>query len=482
MNTTAPTRPTRDWEKPVRRLELLTRLKSFPVAFKLLREKEGLSEIPFLRRLQHKSTLCQMINLVRNFDWTVGADLDDFMSPMCPSIIGLTELPEFMKDGTFRSIVWTKSRADGEKYENSIPRLPVGDYQAVVMAPLVYNPFDPDIILIYANPAQMMLLINSLQFEEYEVMQFHCVGESSCSDAIARCYLSGKPSLTIPCYGERRYGHAQDDELVMALPADVMDKLLGGLEALYKRGIRYPISYAGAETDLTRAFPAAYGAGERVAALRNTGNALLLGVTGSIATGKSTVADMLKELGARTIDFDVLSRVVMEPDKSAWRDIVSFFGEQVLLEDRTLDRDKLREIVFQDIEKKKKLESFTHPRIGEEFLKQVRQHVDQDPDAIIQAVTPLLIEANMQSFFHNVLMVYAPEEEQKRRLIERDAMTEEMAANMIRSQLSVEEKKGYCDLVVDNSGTLEETRAQVKELWSRLKRLQRDRSAGNEPG
>lgn len=474
MNTT------RDWEKPVRRLELLTRLKSFPVAFKLFEDREALSEIPFLRRLEHKSTLCQLINLVRNFDWTVGADLDDFMSAMCPSIIGLTDIPDYMKDGTFRSIVWTKSRADGRKYESSIPRLPVGQYEAVAMAPLVYNPFDPDIVLIYANPAQMMLLINALQFEEYEVMQFHCVGESSCSDAIARCYLDGKPSLTIPCYGERRYGHAQDDELVIALPVEVMDKLQRGLEALYKRGIRYPISYAGAETDVTRAFPAAYGAEERVSALRDTGNALLLGVTGSIATGKTTVAKMLEELGAPAIDFDVLSRVVVEPDKPAWGDIVSFFGEQVLLEDRTLDRERLRETVFRDLEKKKKLESFIHPRIGEEFFKLVRQYVNQDPNAIIQVVVPLLIETNMHPLFHNLLMVYAPEEEQKRRLIERDKMTEEMAINMIRSQLSVEEKKGYCDLLIDNSGSLEDTRRQVEELWKKLKQIQQERRAGDE--
>jgi dephospho-CoA kinase len=459
-------------------MELLTRLKSFPVAFKLLEDREALSEIPFVRRMTHKSTLCQMINLVRNFDWTVGADLDDFMSAMCPSIIGLTDIPEYMKDGTFRSIVWTKSRADGKKYENSIPRLPVGKYQAVAMAPLVYNPFDPDIVLIYANPAQMMLLINSLQFEDYEVMQFHCVGESSCSDAIARCYLTGKPSLTIPCYGERRYGHAQDDELVIALPADAMDKLLTGLEAMYKRGIRYPISYAGAETDVTRAFPAAYGAEDRVNTLRDTGDALLLGVTGSIATGKTTVAKMLEELGAPVVDFDVLSRVVVEPDKPAWRDIVSFFGEQVLLPDKTLDRDKLREIVFRDLEKKKKLESFIHPQIGAEFLKLVQQYVKQDPNAIIQVVVPLLIETNMHALFHNLLMVYAPEEVQKARLIERDELTEEMAMSMIRSQLSVEEKKGYCDLLIDNSGSLEDTRRQVEELWSKLKQIQRDRSAG----
>jgi dephospho-CoA kinase len=473
MNTT------RDWEKPIRRLERLMRLRSFPVAFKLLEDKTALAEIPFIRRMKNKSTLCQLISLVRNFDWTIGADLDDFMSVMCASIIGLTDIPDYMKDGTFRSIVWTKSRADGKKFENAIPRLPVDKYEAVALAPLVYNPFDPDIVLIYANPAQIMLLINSLQFEDYEVMQFNCVGETSCSDAIARCYLDGKPSVTIPCYGERRYGHAQDDEMVMALPAEMMDKALRGMEALYRRGIRYPISYAGAETDVTHAFPAAYGGDETINMLRGSDNRLLLGVTGSIATGKTTVAMMLEELGARTIDFDVLSRVVVEPGKPAWKDIVAFFGEQVLNKDQTLDRDKLREIVFKDLEKKKKLESFQHPRIGEEFIKLVKQYADEDPEAIIQVVVPLLIEVNMHPLFHNLLMVYATEEEQKKRLMERDGSTEEMAMNMIRSQLSVEEKKGFCDLVIDNSGSLDETRKQVQKLWKKLKQIQQERKGSS---
>ena len=465
---------TRDWEKPIRRMELLMRLKSFPVAFKLLEDKETISEVPFVRRVSNKSTLCQLINLVRSFDWTVGADLDDFIGAGCPSIIGLTEIPEYMKDGTFRSIVWTQNRTDGKKYENAIPRIPTGKYEAVVMAPLVYNPFDPDIVLIYANPAQMMLLINSLQFEDYEVMQFYCVGETSCSDAIARCYLTNKPSLTIPCYGERRYGHAQDDELVMAIPAEMMDKALRGMEALYRRGIRYPISYAGAETDVAHAFPGAYGGEQQINTFRGDDNRLLLGVTGSIATGKTTVANMLEELGAPIIDFDVLSRVVVEPDKPAWKDIVSYFGEQVLQEDRTLDRDKLREIVFQDMEKRKKLESFIFPGIGEEFSRLIEQYTKEDPNAIIQVVIPLLFETNMHPIFHNLLMVYAPEEVQKKRLIERDGMTEEMAMNMIRSQISVEEKRGYCDLIIDNSGSLEETRKKVEELWEKLKQIQKD--------
>ena len=473
MNTT------RDWEQPIRRMERLMRLKSFPVAFKMLEDKKALADIPFVRRVKNKSTLCQMINLVRNFDWTLGAEIDDFMSVVCSSIIGLSDTPAYMKDGTFRSIVWTKSRADAKKYESEIPRLPLGKYEAVALAPLVYNPFDPDIVLIYANPAQMMLLINALQYEDYEVMQFFCVGESSCSDVIARCYLDGRPSLSIPCYGERRYGHAQDDELVMAIPAAMMDKALRGLEALYNRGIRYPISYAGVEADVAGAFPAAYGMEDFIQMLRGNDERLLLGVTGSIATGKSTVAKMLEELGARTIDFDVLSRVVVEPGKPAWEDIVAYFGEQVLNEDQTLDREKLREIVFRDLEEKKKLESFIHPRISEEFVTMVDAFTRKDPKSIIQVVIPLLIETHMQAFFHNILMVYATEKAQKNRLMARDGCTEEMAMNMIRSQLSVEEKKGYCDLFIDNSGSEEETRKQVEKLWQKLKKLRQERKGSS---
>ncbi len=451
------------------------RLKSFPVAFKMLENKDDLGQIPFMRRLQKKVTMCQLITLVRNFDWTVGAELSDFMSPTCPSIIGLTDVPEVYRDGTFRSIVWVKTREDGRKYEASIPRIPTGKYEAVAMAPLVYNPFEPDIVLIYANPAQMMLLINSLQFEDYEVMQFHCVGESSCADAIARCYLSGKPSLTIPCYGERRYGHAQDEDLVMAVPAEMMEKALRGMEALYRRGIRYPISYAGAEQDLTSAFPMSYGGLGELEKIRGKDNRLLLGVTGGIASGKTTVANMLEELGAPIIDFDVLARKVVEPGKPAWKEIVDYFGKQVLQEDGQLDRKKLSGIVFRDMEKRKKLESFTHPRIHQEFVKQVNDIAAKNPSAIIQVVIPLLIELNLQYIFHKLLVVYIPREKQVERLMKRDGITEEEALNILKAQLPIDEKVGYADFVIHNDGTIEDTKKQVKELWEKLQALQKER-------
>lgn len=465
-----------DWEKLIRRMELLMRLKSFPVAFKMLENKEQLDQIPFMRRTQRKTTLCQLITLVRNFDWTVGAERDDFLSPMCASIIGLTDTPEIYKDGTFRSIVWVKTREDGMRYEASIPRLPLGKYEAVAMAPLVYKPFEPDIVLIYANPAQMMLLINALQFEDYEVMEFYCVGESSCSDAIARCYISGKPSLTIPCYGERRYGHAQDEDLVMAIPAGMILKALKGMEVLYRRGIRYPISYAGAEQDLTTAFPMSYGGIEQMETIRGKDNRLLLGVTGGIATGKTTVVNILKELGAPVIDFDILARQVVEPDKPAWKEIVAYFGEQVLQEDKHLDRKKLSDIVFRDIEKRKKLESFTHPRIHAEFVAQLSEIVEKDPDAIVQVDVPLLIEGNLQYMFHKTLVVYVPEEKQIERLVDRDGISKEEAADRLKAQLPIDEKVGYADFVIYNDKSLQETRAQVEKLWETLKKIQKERA------
>jgi dephospho-CoA kinase len=458
-----------DWEKLIRRLELLMRLKSFPVAFKMLEKKEDLESIPFMRRPQNRTTLCQLITQVRNFDWTVGAVRDDFMAPTCPSIIGLTDIPETYRDGTFRSIVWVKTREDGRKYETSIPRLPLGKYEAVAMAPLVYKPFEPDIVLIYANPAQMMLLINSMQFEDYEVMQFYCVGESSCSDAIARCYLSGKPAMTIPCYGERRYGHAQDEDLVMALPAGMMEKVLRGMEVLYRRGIRYPISYAGAERDLTTSFPMSYGGLEELEAIRGKDDRLLLGVTGGIASGKTTVAHMLEELGVPMIDFDLIAREVVEPAKPAFKDIVDYFGKQVLQEDGTLDRKKLSNVVFKDMEKRKKLESFTHPRIHREFVKKVNELAGKNPGGVIQVVIPLLIELNLQYLFHKLLVVHVPRETQIDRLMERDHISHEEAANILKAQLPIDEKVGYADFVIHNEKGLGDTREQVKEVWKALK-------------
>jgi len=248
-----------DWTELIKKLESLLRLRTFPVGFKLLEDAAELDNNPWVRRLPHKVTTCQLITIVRTYDWTVGAVTDDFVSPRCTSVIGLSDLPEYIADGTMRSMVWCATVEDARKCEDSIPLIPSGKYNAVILGPLVYNPFEPDMVIVYGNPAQMILLINALQFRDYERLQFFSVGETACADSIAQCYLSGKPALTIPCYGERRYGHAQDDEMVMAIPAGYMEKIVEGLEGLYARGIRYPISLFGAQVDPSPGLLSAYG-------------------------------------------------------------------------------------------------------------------------------------------------------------------------------------------------------------------------------
>lgn len=245
------------WAQAVRHLEALLRLKTFPVAMKFLENAEELGKNKWVRQIDKQLSLCQLITLVRNFDWTVGATAKDVI-PTCASVLGLAECPAEIRDGSYRTLQWVKTKEDGKKYEDSIPRIPTGKFQAVMLAPLVYDSFEPDIVLIYGNPAQMILIINAIQFEGYERLQFFCVGETSCSDAIAQCYLSGKPSLTIPCYGERRFGHAQDDELVIALPPQVVWKVERNLQELYGRGIRYPIPFSGALQSLMASMPTGY--------------------------------------------------------------------------------------------------------------------------------------------------------------------------------------------------------------------------------
>lgn len=247
------------WSTWTRSLEHYLRLKTFPVGLKMLEDPGEISSNPWVRRPQEKLSLCQLITIVRTFDWTVGATANDLVTPGCAAVIGLAELPEFVTDGTMRSTVWLEKKEDAAACESVIQRIPYGTYQAFMLAPTAYDPFVPDIVIIYGNPAQMSLMINAIQYDRYERMVFYSVGETSCSDVIGRCFVDRVPALSIPCYGERRFGHAGDDELAIGLPSEDCARILSNLETLYKKGIRYPISHYGAQVSPYKALAAVYG-------------------------------------------------------------------------------------------------------------------------------------------------------------------------------------------------------------------------------
>ncbi|HST86598.1 MAG TPA: dephospho-CoA kinase [Kineosporiaceae bacterium] len=189
---------------------------------------------------------------------------------------------------------------------------------------------------------------------------------------------------------------------------------------------------------------------------------LMVGLTGGIGAGKSTVAGRLRELGATIIDADQLAREVVEPGTPGLAEVVAAFGAQVLLPDGRLDRPALGRIVFGDAEKLARLNAILHPLIGERTRALIES---APPDAVLVHDIPLLVENGLADGFQLVIVVHAPESERIRRLIEDRGMTETEAVSRIRAQAADEERRTVADVWIDNSGTRAATVTQVDDCW-----------------
>lgn len=194
----------------------------------------------------------------------------------------------------------------------------------------------------------------------------------------------------------------------------------------------------------------------------------VIGLTGNIACGKSTVARIFERLGAKIIDADEIARRVVEPGKPAWKEIVEAFGDGVLNPDRTVNRKKLGEIIFNDESKRKALNEITHPRIIGRVRELVKLYGNENaPAAIIEAA--LIVEkGGLKDLIDGLIVVTADEDSQIGRLIERSGYTREEALSRIKSQMPSLEKVKHADYVIENSGTLENAEIQVRALWKKL--------------
>lgn len=193
----------------------------------------------------------------------------------------------------------------------------------------------------------------------------------------------------------------------------------------------------------------------------------LLGLTGGIASGKSTVAAILRRLGAAIINADELSREVVQPGQEAWKEIVDTFGPAILQEDKTLDRRKLRKIVFDNPEARKKLEAIIHPRVRALAEKKISELAATGSSIIVYEV-PLLFEAQIHLWLRPVILVACDVETQKKRLLERDRLTEAEAQQHLDAQMSLEDKRKLADYVIENNGDLEELERQVRGVLQKI--------------
>jgi len=204
---------------------------------------------------------------------------------------------------------------------------------------------------------------------------------------------------------------------------------------------------------------------------------LLVGLTGGIATGKSTVSDILRRLGAEIIDADQLARDVVEPGEPAWTQIVEEFGPGVVNADRTLDRKKLGAIVFADPERRKRLEALTHPAIRERFLARLDELAAQGFAGIVVFDAPVMIESGNYKNMDRLVVVVTDEATQAARLRARDGTDDAEGRRKIASQMPLAEKAKLADHVIDNSGDREATVEQVRRLFATLMAELRARSA-----
>ena len=195
---------------------------------------------------------------------------------------------------------------------------------------------------------------------------------------------------------------------------------------------------------------------------------LLVGLTGGIATGKSTVSELLRQLGCEIIDADRLARDVVEPEQPAWKQIVADFGRGVVNADGTLDRKKLGAIVFADPDRRKRLEAITHPAIRARFQARLDELAAQGFAGIVVFDAPVMIESGGYRNVDRLVVVVTDEATQASRLRTRDGTDDAEGRRKVASQMPLAEKAKLADYVIDNSGDRETTAAEVRRVFAAL--------------
>ncbi|HZK57148.1 MAG TPA: dephospho-CoA kinase [Clostridia bacterium] len=196
----------------------------------------------------------------------------------------------------------------------------------------------------------------------------------------------------------------------------------------------------------------------------------IIGLTGGIASGKTTVSNILRKLGAIIIDADKISRKVVEKGRPALNEIKEHFGKEVLLENGELNRKKLGDIVFNNVEKLKKLNEIIQPYIFKEITDEINLYRKTYNDRVIILDAALLIEQNLMYLVEEVWLVATPKEVQLKRLVEREDIGEDEAEKRIDAQIPSEHKRGYADRIIDNSKDSAHLWAQVEANWKRVTR------------
>ncbi|MEM7003348.1 MAG: DUF169 domain-containing protein [Pseudomonadota bacterium] len=240
-------------------LNRLLRLRTTPIGMKMFATEEEMMAVPRIRRPKDVHTTDQIVGQASRNGWTVGITAQDLVGAQCSTVLGLHPRSEEWLSGDRMTGVWYATQEDAAAHQAAMDTPPAGVNAAMAVSPLASGRLNPpDICLIYATPAQMILFINGLQWTGFEKLDWGCVGESACADSWGRALKTGEPSLSIPCFAERRYGGVMEDELLMAIPPHFLPKVIQGLDALSRNGLRYPIPQYGVNNDVRAGMGVSY--------------------------------------------------------------------------------------------------------------------------------------------------------------------------------------------------------------------------------
>ncbi|MGE0417797.1 MAG: DUF169 domain-containing protein [Acetobacteraceae bacterium] len=241
-------------------LERILRLRTPPFGMKLFENKADMEAIPRIRRPKAVHAFDQIVGQSSRLGWTIGVTADDLVGAQCRAVIGLGNSKDAEWASGQRMVgVWYSTPEDASAHQSAMNCVQDGKYEAMVVSPLAAGRLDPpDIALFYATPGAMMYFINGLQWAGYKRFDWSVVGESACADSWGRALKTREPSLSIPCFAERRYGGVLDDEMLMALPPDVLPKAIAGMEALSRNGLRYPFPQYGMQQDVRAGMGVSY--------------------------------------------------------------------------------------------------------------------------------------------------------------------------------------------------------------------------------
>jgi uncharacterized protein (DUF169 family) len=242
-----------DWELMGSEIQDMVKLRTMPIGMKFLEKMEDMDKIPKLRRPDTLLTFCQAITMSRTIRLTLGITANDLAAPGCLVKLGFAPVSQDFKETMYSPNRWVKTQKDADKFLQEERCMPLGKFKAVVLSPLASGRLDPpDIVLIYATPAQLMVIMTGLQWEDYKPIKGIFKGEGTCSDSFIDCYHSGEPQFTVPCFGERNMGHVQEEEMSLAIPGTMVKKTVEGMKAMREsRMVAYPIPFLGFQLDIT---------------------------------------------------------------------------------------------------------------------------------------------------------------------------------------------------------------------------------------